>query len=84
MLDKIVRPGGIKPIMGYSTRTAYTQVQLGLLPPPVTLAAKATGWPESELAAVQRARIAGKSESFIKQLVQDLVVKRAELAEGMA
>lgn len=55
----------------------------GLLPKAVHLGVRAVGWPEDELVAVNRARIAGLSEDAIRELVRRIEEQRANL-EPMA
>jgi prophage regulatory protein len=43
---------------------------------PVSLGARAVGWPASEIAALYAARISGKSESEIRALVIELEAAR--------
>lgn len=47
---------------------------------PVPIGERAVGWPDSEVQAINAARIAGKSESEIRELVSRLHAKRADLA----
>jgi prophage regulatory protein len=82
--ERFVRPAAVPGLLGISARSAYLQVADGLLPPPIRIGRKASAWLQSELALIQRARIAGKSDDFIKRLVADLIAKRATLAEGLA
>jgi len=56
----------------------------GLVTPPVSLGTRKDGrttkdaYPESEIQAIVRARIAGKSEDEIRKLVRDLVAARTK------
>lgn len=52
--------------------------------PPVNLGGRSVGWPEREVAAINAALIAGKSESEIKELVRKLVSDRKSLCEVAA
>ncbi len=64
---------------GCGTRsTIYLRISQGLFPRPVKLGARAVGWPAREVAAINSARIAGKSDDDIRQLVQRLQAARAE------
>lgn len=62
---------------GYSRSTIYLRVAQGLLPKPVALGSRAVGWPASEIEAINSARIAGKSDAEIRQLVASLHSKRS-------
>jgi len=59
-----------------------TQVQAaitqGLWPKPVSLGARAVGWPAREVDAINAARIAGKSDDAIRVLVARLEAERGE------
>lgn len=55
-------------------------VDRGLLPKAVKISERASAWPESEIEAINKARIAGKSEGEIRQLVADLEQQRGVLA----
>ena len=64
-----------------SRSTFYAQVNLGLLPTPIKLGARAAGLPDFEVAAIAQARIAGKSDDDIKALVQRMHAARAQVGE---
>jgi prophage regulatory protein len=59
-------------VTGLSRAGVYSYVSKGLLPKAVKIGERASAWPESEIAAVNAARIAGKSDADIRQLVSDL------------
>lgn len=77
-IDRIVREPERRQLTGNPTSTWYELEKDGLVPPPVRLGKYAVGWPLSELAALNAARIAGKSDDEIKSLVKRLIAKRAE------
>ncbi len=56
--------------------THYNDIKSGLMTPPVLLGAKSVAWPENEITAINAARIAGKSDDEIRQLVAGLVANR--------
>lgn len=60
--------------------TQYADVAAGLYTKPVKIAARAVGWPVSEVAALNAARIAGKSLDEIRALVKRLEAARAAMA----
>lgn len=47
----------------------YQDIQRGLMTAPVKLGRRAAGWPQSEVQAINQARIAGKTEQQIRELV---------------
>jgi prophage regulatory protein len=63
-------------ITGIPLQTWYDMQKVGLAPPPVRLGKYAVAYPESELAALNAARKASKSDAAIKKLVKELVARR--------
>jgi prophage regulatory protein len=59
-----------------SRSTAFSQINEGLLPPSISLGERSKGFIFSELNAVLTARVAGKSNEEIKELVNALVAQR--------
>ena len=53
---------------------------MGLFTKPVPIGQRSVGWPDYEVVAINAARIAGKSEAEIRELVNRLHAKRTELA----
>jgi len=69
----------VEAATGYSRSTIYLRISQGLWPKPIVLGARAVGWRESEVAAINAARIAGRTDDEIRQLVV-----RLHLARGTA
>jgi len=65
---------------GLSRSTIHRRIHEGLFPRPVSLGAKAVGWPAVEIDALNAARIAGKSDDEIRELVQRM--HEARKSEG--
>jgi prophage regulatory protein len=63
---------------GHARSTVYLMVERGLLPKAVKISERASAWLESEIEAINAARIAGKPETEIRQLVSDLERQRCE------
>ncbi len=61
---------------GYSRSTIYLRITQGLWTRPVSLGPRAVGWPAGEVAALNAARIAGKSDDEIRGLVAKLHADR--------
>lgn len=61
---------------GRSRSAHYLDIQQGLFTPPVPIGARAVGWPADELAALNAARIAGKTDDEIRVLVAKLQAAR--------
>ena len=58
----ILRRKQVQAESGYSRSTIYLRIAQGLWPKPVSLGARAVGWPAGEVSAVNAARIAGSLE----------------------
>ena len=74
----ILRRKQVQAETGYSRSTIYLRISQGLFVHPVSLGARAVGFPAEEVSALNAARIAGKSDLEIKALV-----KKLELARGI-
>jgi prophage regulatory protein len=64
---------------GFRPTSIYGQVKVGLFPPPIKLTARSSAWVEHEVAEVNRARLAGKSDAEIRSLVARLVAARTQV-----
>ncbi|MDR0770144.1 MAG: AlpA family transcriptional regulator [Burkholderiales bacterium] len=62
--------------LGLSRSTVWLRVKQGQCPPPVRLGSRAVGWPSSEIEALNAARVAGKTDDEIRELVTKLVIAR--------
>lgn len=79
MTIEILRSARAQKLTGRPRSSFYQQISQGLLPPPIKLGARAVGWLASEIEAVNRARIQGKSEDEIRILVASLIKQRSQL-----
>lgn len=75
--------------LGYRSNTSIDNaVKTGLITRPVPIGARAVGWPDDEIRAINAARIAGKTDDEIRVLVEYLQGQRAikfeRLMGGMA
>jgi prophage regulatory protein len=77
MMQTILRLPAVKAESGYGRSTIYLRINEGLWPKPVRLGARAVGWPAGEVAAINAARIAGKSDDEIRALVAKLQAARS-------
>lgn len=84
MALKILRASQAQEATGLPRSCFYSQVAKGLLPPSIQLGPRSVGWVETEINAVNVARILGKTDEEIKSLVMRLVKERVHLAEGAA
>ena len=80
MATAILRLPAVKSASGLSRTTLYHRMSQGQWPKAVRLGVRAVGWPSDEVAAVNAARIAGKSDSEIRALVAKLEAGRKSAA----
>ena len=76
MTHTILRIPAVKSESGLSRSTIYLRIAQGLWTKPVSLGARAVGWPSDEVAAINAARIAGKSDEEVRALVAKLEMAR--------
>ena len=77
----ILRMPAVKAETGHRSHASiYNAIRAGLFTKPVPIGERAVGWPDNEVLAINAARIAGKSEAEIRELVSRLHAKRADLA----
>jgi prophage regulatory protein len=80
----ILRRPSVEEATGYSRSTLYLRIDQRLFTRPVKLGMRAVGWPAAEVAAINTARIAGKTEAEIRLLVVQLERARTENPEHRA
>jgi prophage regulatory protein len=76
MTHTILRLPAIKTSTGLSRSTIYLRIAQGLFTKPVSLGGRAVGWPSNEVVALNAARIAGKSDAEVRDLVVKLEAAR--------
>jgi len=77
----ILRLPEVKRVLGHrADASVYNAIRVGLFTNGVAIGQRAKGWPDYEVDAINAARVAGKSESEIRELVKALHAKRSELA----
>ena len=76
MTHTILRLPDIKTSTGLSRSTIYLRIAQGVFTKPVSLGGRAVGWPAHEVAALNTARIAGKGDAEIRELVAKLETAR--------
>ena len=80
---QILRMPAVKGRAGHrSDASIYNAIRDGLFTTGVAIGQRAKGWPDYEVDALISARIAGKSDAEIRELVKRLHAKRAELANA--
>ena len=73
----IFRMPAVKAETGHRSHASiYTAIRAGLFTRPVPIGERSVGWPDYEVAAINRARIAGQSEAEIRDLVSRLHAQR--------
>ena len=75
-INPLLRRPVVEQAIGFSRTTIYRNIQLGLFTKPVSIGGKRVTWPANEIEAINKARISGKSEAEIKQLVHQLHASR--------
>jgi len=79
----ILRMSAVKAETGHKSHASiYTAIRAGLFTQPVPIGERSVGWPDYEVQAINRARIAGQTEAQIKELVNRLHAKRIELVQA--
>lgn len=76
MVTPILRLPIVKADSGLSRSTIYLRIAQKLWTKPVKLGARSIGWPANEVAALNAARISGKSNDEIRTLVEKLEASR--------
>ena len=71
------RPSAVTKRLGQCRSTLHKAVYDGLLPPPIQLGSRWSAWPSDEIDEIVRARIAGWSDDQLRELVKELVRRRA-------
>jgi len=83
MVQAILRLPAVKAESGASRSTIYLRIQQGLWPKPVRLGARSVGCPAGEVAAINAARIAGKTDEEIRDLVIKLEAARKTAGKAL-
>jgi prophage regulatory protein len=76
MTHTILRLPAIKTSTGLSRSTIYLRIAQGVFTKPVSLGGRAVGWPSNEVLALNVARIAGKTDTEVRDLVMKLEAAR--------
>lgn len=75
-MEKLLRLPAVLAARGRKKSAHYADVAADLFTAPVAIGARAVAWPESEVEALNAARIAGRSEAEIRELVRQLEAAR--------
>lgn len=75
----ILRLPEVKRVLGHrADASVYNAIRAGLFTTGVAIGQRAKGWPDYEVKAITRARIAGQSDDEIRELVNRLHAKRVD------
>ena len=80
MTTTILRRPAVLRDRARSRSAPYLDSQPGLFTHPVQIGLRAVGWPATEVTALNAARIAGKTEAEIRELVAKLETARKAAA----
>ena len=75
-LNPLLRRPSVQQLTGKSRVTLYRDMKKGLLTNSVQIGGNRVAWPQNEIIAINQARISGKSDNEIKQLVKELHAAR--------
>ena len=77
---KLLKLPQVLELTANSRTTHYTHIKNNLMTAPVPLGGgHSVAWPEPEIMAINQARIAGKSDDFIRNLVSSLLADRKKI-----
>jgi len=74
--DALLRLPEVAHLLGRSKWAVYADIRARLFTKPVPVGRRAVAWPASEVAAINRARIAGATVDELQRLVDELHEKR--------
>lgn len=80
---KLLRFNALADVTGKTRSTIYRDIKSGLLTPPVKIGGDRSAWPAHEIDAINRARVAGKTDEEIKNLVSELKAARTSCFESI-
>lgn len=75
-MNNLLRLPAVMTATGLTRSTLYLRIKQRLMTPPVKLGERCAAWPLHEIAAINAARIAGKSDEEIRELVNQLEQQR--------
>ena len=76
----ILRLPEVKRVLGHrADASVYNAIRDGLFTSGVAIGQRAKGWPDYEAHAIAEARVAGKSDAEIREMVKVLHAKRTQL-----
>jgi prophage regulatory protein len=80
----ILRMPQVKEVTGHRSHASiYSAIKNGLFTKGILIGQRAKGWPADEVAAINKARIAGYSNSEIRELVKRLHMLRVRSSSSL-
>lgn len=76
MTYTFLRASDVAARFGVSVSLVYRWVREGIMPPPIRLGPRMSAWSGGELDAIAEARVAGRDDAAIRELVLALVAAR--------
>ena len=81
---RLLRIKEVSKVTGLSSSSIYKQIRLGNFPKSIKITSRATGWPADEVFKINEGRIAGLSESEMRELVHGLEASRKNGARNIS
>lgn len=75
-MTSLLRLPAVMSATGLSRSTLYLRIKQQLMTPPVKLGERCAAWPAHEITAINNARISGKPDAAIRELIADLEQQR--------
>ncbi|ADP72327.1 Prophage CP4-57 regulatory [Rhodomicrobium vannielii ATCC 17100] len=72
----LLRRDDVRARLGCSVSNLYSQMAAGMFPRPIKLGPKYSAWPEYEVEAIIKSRVALYTDEQVKKLVRDLTANR--------
>ena len=80
----ILRLPDVKRVLGHrADASVYNAIRAGLFTTGVSIGQRAKGWPDYECDVINAARVAGKTDTEMRELVKVLHAKRSQILGGM-
>jgi|GEM_PF-304662 len=76
-INQLLRRPTVEAATGWTRSTIYRNIEKGIFTRPINLGGGRVAWVQSEVQALNQARIAGKSDDELKSLVIELEAARS-------
>jgi prophage regulatory protein len=80
-MEMLIKLPAVLAARGRRKSAHYSDIAAGLFTKPVSIGVRARAWPLSEVEALNAARIAGKPDDEIRELVRQLEAARSGAAK---